>query len=191
VSLIISAARAPLGTLAADCACGGEGWRGSLHRERLAWHAERARLESELAMLREKLLSEGPRVHTRHLGDQGSPITRRRLVAPHPPHPGRGRALRSVLQVDPECSITELLYTLLRVAVQADPVAAVTAMFATNVACAMCLLPCGAAPAADVLDCAMGCLKQEEGTCCRHFNAPRRKLPRSWPGGAQPQRASA
>jgi hypothetical protein len=55
---------------------------------------------------------------------------------------------RTLLQADPQCSITELL------AVQADPVSAVTAMLTTNVGCAMCLVPCGSA--ADALDCAMG-----------------------------------
>jgi hypothetical protein len=58
---------------------------------------------------------------------------------------------------DPQCSISELL------SVSTDPVGAVTAMLATNIGCAMCLVPC--ASAADPLFCAMGCLKQDEGAC--------------------------
>ena len=65
------------------------------------------------------------------------------------------RVTRTLLQADPQCSAAELL------AVQADPVAAVTAMFTTTFDCAMCLVPCKSA--ADALDCAMGCLKQDEG----------------------------
>jgi hypothetical protein len=69
------------------------------------------------------------------------------------------RPSRTLLQADPQCSITELL----DVQAAADPVATVTEMFATNSSCAMCLVPCGSA--GDALSCAAGCLKQDEGAC--------------------------
>jgi hypothetical protein len=154
--LIVAIACAPLGTLAADCACG-EGWRESLHRERLAWHAERARLEYELATLREKLWSDG----SRHQGIQESPNPRHVALQPGsaPALPLPLRTLLQADQADPQCSITELL------SVQANPVAVVTAMFATNVGCAVCLVPCGLVETDDIFDCAMGCLKQDQGAC--------------------------
>ncbi len=84
---------------------------------------------------------------------------RHELRSHEPSHTLRALQLpsRTLLQADPQCSITDLL------AVQADPLAAVTAMLTTNVACAMCLAPC--ASAADALSCAMGCLEQDEGAC--------------------------
>ncbi len=130
-----------------------------MHRERLAWDAERSQLVSELGALRKKLNPEGhdglrAQTPSGHLGE-------RHVAASQPPDdsaPATPQApSRTLLQADPQCSAAELL------SVQADPVAAVTAMFTTNFDCAMCLVPC--ASAADALDCAMGCLKQDEGGC--------------------------
>jgi hypothetical protein len=120
---------------------------------------QRAKLESELAALRTRLESEVEKnveaqlllatLRARDPADRqlGS------LARAGPP----SRTLLQEPQADPQCSMTELL------AVQANPVAAVTAMFTTNFLCAICLVPC--ASAAVALDCAMGCLKQDEGDC--------------------------
>jgi hypothetical protein len=116
---------------------------------------------SELGALRKKLNAEGrddlrAQTPSPHLGE-------RRVAASQPPGdsaPATPQApSRTLLQADPQCSAAELL------AVQADPVAAVTAMFTTNFGCAMCIVSCKSA--ADALDCAMGCLLQDEGAAQR------------------------
>ena len=141
--------------LALDCACG-EVWRTALLRERSAWDVERARLESELAAL--KL---NPWEGFGHDGVQAASLAPKhanRHVVPHAVStPTFQLKSRTLLQADPQCSMTELL------GVQADPVAAVTVMFTTNAACAMCLVPC--ASAAYSVSCAMDCVKQDEGAC--------------------------
>ena len=53
---------------------------------------------------------------------------------------------------DGTCSTDDLM------AVQADPVAAVVQLMETNMECALCLIPCGAA--ANTLGCAVRCIKQ-------------------------------
>ena len=53
---------------------------------------------------------------------------------------------------DGTCSTDDLM------AVQADPVAAVVQLMETNMECALCLIPCGAA--ANTLGCAVLCIKQ-------------------------------
>ena len=61
---------------------------------------------------------------------------------------------RTLLQTDSDkfCSMAELM------SVQQKGVAAVTGMLATNMGCAMCLIPCGSAK--NSLGCAMACVKQ-------------------------------
>ena len=59
---------------------------------------------------------------------------------------------RALLQTEKFCSMDELM------SVQKDAAAAVTGMLATNLGCAMCLIPC--ASAENVLGCAMACVKQ-------------------------------
>jgi hypothetical protein len=59
---------------------------------------------------------------------------------------------RELLQTEKFCSMDELM------SVQKDAAAAVAGMLATNVGCAMCLIPC--ASAENALSCAVGCAKQ-------------------------------
>jgi transposase-like protein len=151
-SMAACARTASVSDVAADCTCG-EVWRAAWQTDRLAWDVERSRLESELAALRKQLQVEG-RGHdsaqspTLQLGS--------RHVASHLPAqsptlqlgsrhvasqlPGSAPALqlpsRTLLQVDPQCSIDELL----AVQAAASPIAAVTAMLTTNLSarCAWC-----------------------------------------------------
>ena len=57
-SLAACARTASVGDVAADCTCG-EVWRAAWQTDRLAWDAERSRLESEIAALRKQLKVEG------------------------------------------------------------------------------------------------------------------------------------
>jgi hypothetical protein len=70
---------------------------------------------------------------------------------------------RALLQTERFCSMDELM------SVQKDAAAAVTGMFSTNVGCAMCLIPC--ASAANMIGCAMACVKQVPPKKCNHNNA--------------------
>ena len=138
-SMAACARTASAGDVAADCTCG-EVWRAAWQTDRLAWDAERSRFESELAALRKQLKVEGH-------GQDSTQSPTLQLGSRHVASqlPGSAPALqlpsRTLLQVDPQCSIGELL----AVQAAASPVAAVAAMLTTNFGCAMCLVPCGSA----------------------------------------------
>ncbi len=69
---------------------------------------------------------------------------------------------RALLQTEKFCSMDELM------SVQKDAAAAVTGMLATNMGCAMCLIPCGSVQ--NVLGCAMACVKQVPPKNCNQTN---------------------
>ena len=116
IILAIVSSMAACARIASDCTCG-EVWRAAWQTDRLSWDAERSRLESELAALRKQLNVEGLGLDSTHSTtlQLGS-----RQVA--------SLKLRTLLQVDPQCSIAELL----AVQAAASPVATVTAMLTTN-----------------------------------------------------------
>jgi hypothetical protein len=153
-------------------ATGCEECEATLHRERVAWQLERARLASELKALRETLDSEsaerltaGMRTANAHKRDH--PADRHGTS-----NTGNASALvlplRTLLQTEvaePKCSMGDVTAVLL----SADPAAAVTAMFVTNVGCAMCLVPCGSA--ANTTSCALACIKPNEAVCTEEDRA--------------------
>jgi hypothetical protein len=161
-----------------NCTCGE--CEAGLVRERFAWQAERASLESQLIQLRNQLeyMESEVQQHGRAQSQRAAVDATPYPGVPPPDRPAAGLgvrvssttdqvgsalaphgASRTLLQteLEPQCAIGELL------AVMDDPIATVTTLFTTNVGCAMCLVPCASAD--DAFSCLMGCLKRDEGSC--------------------------
>ena len=141
-ALLLSAlvSMANCGHTGTDC----EDCEATLYQERAAWQLERARLESELNALRERLDSKSARrlvvstlTSNAHTGDGAAdrPVTSHLGNTSALARPSR--KLQQAEVAESQCSPGEVRAAL------SNPAAVVTAIFETNLGCAMCLIPCG------------------------------------------------